>query len=170
MTDLRVIGVDPGPTPGIVLLDYANLHRGHQVFFPNWRLERVEAIQCTAGVLEEVLRPLVTSNLPLTAKVLVAAEKFIVGNRTHRSSTPQAGRQTAEQVEELKALCEAWETKLYLRRAADVKPWATAGTRLAQAGLLEPTKGLTHARSAAWHALFCAVHDGGVPDPLSAKK
>jgi hypothetical protein len=49
-----------------------------------------------------------------------------------------------------------------------VKPWAT-DERLAAAGLLDPTKGMRHARDAARHALFCAVRDFGLPDPLSAK-
>jgi hypothetical protein len=34
----RVIGIDPGPTPGVVVLGYADLG-----------LTRVEALQCTAG-------------------------------------------------------------------------------------------------------------------------
>jgi hypothetical protein len=47
-----------------------------------------------------------------------------------------------------------------------VKPWAT-DERLEAAGLLDLTKGMRHARDAARHALFTAVKDGGVPDPLS---
>ena len=40
---------------------------------------------------------------------------------------------------------------------------------MAAAGLLEPTKQLRHARDAARHALFAAVADCGIPDPLSRK-
>jgi hypothetical protein len=56
----------------------------------------------------------------------------------------------------------------YARSAADVKPWAT-DTRLQAAGLLDLTKGMRHARDAARHALFCAVCDFGLTDPLSRK-
>jgi hypothetical protein len=49
-----------------------------------------------------------------------------------------------------------------------VKPWAT-DTRLAAAGLMEPTTGMRHARDAARHALFAAVKTYGLPDPLSAR-
>jgi hypothetical protein len=49
-----------------------------------------------------------------------------------------------------------------------VKPWAV-DKRLHAAGLLDMTAGMRHARDAARHALFCAVKDYGLPDPLSSK-
>ena len=53
------------------------------------------------------------------------------------------------------------------RSASDVKPWARG--RLARAGLLDMTVKSVDARDAAMHALFSAVHDAGLPDPLSRK-
>lgn len=52
------------------------------------------------------------------------------------------------------------------RPAATVKPWAT-DKRLIAAGLYDLTAKMTDGRDAARHAVFCAVHDAGWPDPLS---
>lgn len=161
MTELRVIGVDAGPVPGVMVLDYSYRIPAVAV------LERAEALQCTAGLLAELLTGLLRAEDPFR-HTLVQVEAFVVGNRTHRSSTPGAGKATREVVEEVKALCATWETRCYERTASQVKAWAT-DNRLAGARLLEPTKGLRHARDAARHALFCAVRDGGAPDPLSKR-
>jgi hypothetical protein len=60
------------------------------------------------------------------------------------------------------------EVTYHARSASTVKPWAT-DARLERAGLLDLTAGMRHARDAARHALFCAVKNCGLPDPLSAK-
>lgn len=52
------------------------------------------------------------------------------------------------------------------RPAATVKVWAT-DRRLQKAGLFDLTAKMADARDAARHAIFCAVHDCGWPDPLS---
>jgi hypothetical protein len=57
---------------------------------------------------------------------------------------------------------------VFLRAAALVKPWAT-DRRLTAAGLLDPTAGMGHARDAARHALYAAVHLQLTTDPLSKK-
>ena len=58
------------------------------------------------------------------------------------------------------------QCKLHIRTAGEVKPWAT-DKRLHTAGLLDLTAGMRHARDAARHALYSAVRDYGLPDPLS---
>jgi len=61
---------------------------------------------------------------------------------------------------------------VFTRRAADVLPWINAGDeRLARAGLLDAVSPATmrHAKSAAWHCLYCAVRNCGIPDPASRK-
>jgi hypothetical protein len=55
-----------------------------------------------------------------------------------------------------------------LRTAAVAKAWAT-DIRLGRTGLLDETKGMTHARDAARHALYTACKEGNIPDPLSRK-
>ena len=141
----RVLGVDPGPTPGIVLLTAAH-----------GRLEAREVVQCSAGVLHLVLAALDPYH------AVIGVERFVVGRRASRSASAHAGAETRDQVGALEVLY----PQARFRTAAQVKPWAT-DERLDAAGLLEATKGLRHARDAARHALFAAVHDGVIPDPLS---
>lgn len=149
-----VIGVDPGPTPGIGVLDPYG---------------RTEALQTTAGVLLTVVRVLVT-NCPVGEhggpQALLAAERFVVGNRAARSSTAQAGQTTRDQVGALEALAAELGIPCRLRTASEVKRWAT-DARLAAVGLL--LKGMPHARDAGRHTIFAAVHDAGMADPLSAR-
>jgi len=155
MSALRVIGVDPGPVPGIVALHFDRV-----------RLGPVDVIQCSAGVSGEILDHLLS--IPLWPRTLVQIERFVVGRGSMKSG--RHGAVTRNQVGALKEIarthCGDW---VFERSAAAVKPWAV-DDRLARAGLLEPTKGMTHARDAARHALFCAVRDGGIPDPLSTRR
>lgn len=167
MSDLRVIGIDPGPTPGLVLLDYTYVSdlgamNGAMI------LSRVEALQCTAGLLGDLLEALFSDGA-VQPKTIVQVERYVTGNRSSRSLVPKAGAVTRELVTVVQRVCGFSDVPCYARSASEVKPWADAneGERLARVGLLEPTKGMRHARDAARHALFCAVHDGGVPDPLS---
>ena len=148
--DLRVLGIDPGPVPGIVLLSYAE-----------HRLVKAEAVQCSASLAPAIIAELLTLN---NTDTLVQTEQFVIGRRAARSSTASAGAETREVIGEIRA---RWPFTV-LRTAGQVKPWAT-DLRLEAAGLLEATKGMRHAKDAARHALFCAVHDAGVPDPLSRK-
>ena len=138
-----VIGIDPGPIPGIVLLEVVA-----------GRLVTTEAAQCTAGILWDVVRAIDAD--------LLAVERYVVGRRAGRSATSSAGQITRDQVGALQRLY----PDARLRNAGQVKPWAT-DTRLEAAGLLELCKGMRHARDAGRHALYAAVHDGGLTDPLS---
>lgn len=142
-----VIGVDPGPTPGIVRLRYS----------PGLVLEDADVVQCSATAFYDVLLALG----PYSAHVCV--ERFVVSRRSMSSRTAGAGEVTRDQVGALQTAYSAT-----LRTAAAVKPWAT-DARLDAAGLLEACKGMRHARDAARHALFAAVRDHGVPDPLSRR-
>lgn len=155
---MYVIGIDPGPVPGVVRL---HLNNG----IPS-SLVDVQVLQVTPGVLIDVLEALTQSDL-----AAIALERFVVGRRAARSSTPSAGAATRSMVGEV----EGWfrnvngrDLIMHTRSAADVKPWAT-DERLDAAGLLDLTKGMRHARDAGRHALYCAVRDYGLPDPLSRR-
>lgn len=149
---MYILGIDPGPIPGIVRLQ---LEYGHG---PT-RLLEAEALQVTPRLIFPVLHMLGEGD-----RTVVAVERFVVGPRASRSSTPTAGSITRTMIE---AIREWTGTDCITRAATEVKPWAT-DKRLAAAGLLEPlTTGMRHARDAARHALFCAVRDYGLPDPLS---
>lgn len=146
-----VLGIDPGQTTGIYLLD-ADERAG-------------EYLQASPGVVLIVVRGL----LEREDIAVLAIERFVVGPRAARSSTPKAGQIARELIVSVASMGEAeFGTKVVLRAAAEVKPWAT-DARLDAAGLLASTKGAPHARDAARHALFAAVKDCGIPDPLSRR-
>lgn len=148
MTRPYVIGVDPGLTTGICVLDLGDMS--------------AELVQCTPTAVLPILRGITEGDVV----AVLAVERFVVGPRAARSSTPRAGQITRELIEELRA----WghPDRCVLRSASQVKPWAT-DERLAAAGLLAPGKGMPHARDGARHALFSAVADCGAPDPLSSR-
>lgn len=158
--DVRVIGIDPGPIPGFVLLRFNRTPFGV-----------AQVVQCTHNAAPKIFGALLDAidDTP----TLVQIERFVVGRRSGRSSTAAAGEVTRDLIG---ALREVWSDRdssptgrlggRWLQRSASqVKPWAT-DLRLEAAGLIEATKGMRHARDAARHALFAAVHDGGIPDPL----
>lgn len=163
MADLRVIGIDPGPTPGFVVLDLCDRAEGSG----RW-IDRTEVLQCSHGVAADILNWLVidAGNTP----VLVQTEAF-VHSRQGRSGASTLTRNLVAELQHTAAqhnrAVGGDNVRFCTRPAAQVKPWATSGQRLDKAGLWEPTAGMQHARSAAWHALFAACHDGGLPDPLS---
>lgn len=149
-----VVGVDPGPVTGLAVI---GPHTRHEV------------AQCSPGAVVALIGALV-GELPEDVPVLIAVERFVVGPRAARSATPTAGRIARGVVEDVarafKPCSAPTGTRVIERSAVDVKPWAT-DLRLAAAGLLDPTKGMPHARDACRHALYAAVRDGGLPDPLS---
>lgn len=160
---MYVIGVDPGPVPGIVRL-WLEYGRGPT------RLLEAEAMQVTPRLVLPVLDMLLHGN---DGPAAVAVERFVVGRRAARSSTPAAGTITRSMVGVItdwagRNELGKWRRYLIQRSAADVKPWAV-DKRLHAAGLLDLTAGMRHARDAARHALFCAVKDYGLPDPLSTR-
>lgn len=155
---MYVIGVDPGPTTGIVALRTGD----------NLTLVK-SVLQCDHWSVLPILEMLIQSNqgFPVT----LAVERFVVNLRASRSAHAEAGRITRELVGAITARAAQPVTKtvrLVTRSAAHVKPWAT-DVRLDAAGLFAPTKGMPHARDAARHALFAAVADCGMRDPLNTK-
>lgn len=146
------IGIDPGPTPGFVMLT------------PRGRHIDTDVIQCTAHVAATILWTLLDQcrAYQSQAPAIVAMERFVTRGRTNA-----AQRQTLDQVGKLQQTAANEPlVDVVLRNASQVKAWAT-DDRLAAAGLLDLCKGMRHSRDAARHALFAAVHDGGLPDPLS---
>lgn len=143
----RTIGIDPGPTPGIVVLE---------VDEP--RLREVGVVQCTANMLELTLWALLADS---PEPCVLQIERFVTRGRANAAQSL-----TRDQVGDVAGLARRHSTPLIQRNASQVKAWAT-DARLEKAGLLDLCKGMRHARDAARHALFAAVHDGGLPDPLS---
>lgn len=154
-----IVGVDPGPIPGVVAL---GLDDGENLVDPS-------VFQCDpASALWVVTETLASQVIGWDLKLL-AVERFVVGPRASRSSTAGAGALTRNLIGNLQGIGELAGARVVLRSASEVKPWAT-DTRLDAFGLLAGTKGMPHARDGARHALFAAVRDGGLADPLSRRK
>lgn len=153
-----VIGVDPGPIPGVVVIR------------PGPPIDTA-IFQCDAASVLWLVVALVNVADDNDQNVILAVEKFVVGMRSARSSTPGAGQLTRDMVGKLAALQSYFPTGVQVvqRSASEVFPWAS-DARLSRVGLYAATKGMQHARSAARHALYAAVRDAGMPDPLSTTK
>jgi len=150
---LIVIGADPGPTTGACLALPGNSRVAY-------------AYQCNAPAAGSLVASLIeTARLLVAAmpgsRVLLAGERFVAG--TGPGARGRSATVTRDVIEELTAIP---GTSWHWRSAAEVKPWTT-DKRLEKAGLLTECHGMPHALDACRHALFCAVHDGGLPDPLS---
>lgn len=146
-----VLGADPGPTTGLAAISITNT-----------RITDVNLMQVTHGIARPLVAWLLSS--AHADRIVFAVERFVVGPRAARSATPEAGRITRDLVGALHALAHARDARVIQRSAADVKPWAT-DVRLKAIGL-EVFKGMPDAKDAARHALYSAVRDCSLPDPL----
>lgn len=154
MTTPLFVGIDPGQTTGICA-------------FVSPHAPVVMQINAKPVFVVGIVRALIEHDVGGEGATL-AVEQFVVLHRAARSSTARAGAIAREIIAVLQSLAREIDATLHLRPAAAVKPWAS-DWRLELAGLLEPTQHMTHARDAARHALYAAVHDGYVIDPLSSR-
>lgn len=167
MTTLRTIGIDPGPQPGLCLLRFG-------ISTPWWPAE-IRAIQCDADSAPDLLAYLLNLEHKGT-RTIVGCERFVRGNRSAKAAHPAAVSKTERMINEFHNTFMDWEdrpihtpvesSRWVLNNASRVKKWAKY-ERLDAAGLLDATKGMTHCRDAAKHALFVACEYGMAPDPLS---
>ena len=157
MTGLAVcaLGADPGPVPGIFLARWE----------PGVRVAVLAlAWQCPApdapALLEEILDEYGDS---ITCGQI---EQFRTGRGA--GARGRHADRTRGNLSELEEVAADRGLKLAVRHSSQVMPWAS-DKRLREAGLYAATRGKQHARAASRHALFCAVADGGLPDPLSGR-
>jgi hypothetical protein len=156
------LGGDPGGTAGFLLAGWRPGER---------RAAFARAFQCDGDSAAMLLAWICGAETEVTGGGITAAgiEAFIPRPAAPglRGTSPAA---IQAQISDLEALLAARGIPLRTRRAADVKTWAT-DERLKRAGLLDTVSpaAMRHAKSAAWHCLYCAVHDCGLPDPLSRK-
>lgn len=147
------IGMDPGPTPGLVHLIYSES-----------KLLQVGVVQCSANEALDVLG-MWLQRVNGKAEVYFGIEAFVDRVKGRASA---AGNRTRDMVGSSLVLAQAHGAYGMQRPAVTVKAWAT-DARLQAAGLLSATKGMTHARDGARHALYTACKDARMPDPLSRK-
>lgn len=132
---VQVLGIDPGPRPGAVLLQIAG---GMVVHAGRLRPDQIEDL--------------------IPAADLVALERFIVGRGTVRK-TKAGTLETLAQIEQFRAVTHRAGVRLVEYPAGTVKPWAT-DDRLRAFGCYVPGD---HDRDAARHALFAAVRSKLLP-------
>lgn len=153
---MRVLGVDPGATTGLALLEWSD----------GELLDTCELAQCNYRATVTLVMAMLSD--PYIGPDVVAVEAFVVRHRA-ASSTSQ-GRKGGKLARALLAEIGAETLKRGLRYrerpAAMVKAWAT-DQRLYAAGLHRQTAGMPHARDAARHALFAGVRElGHQTDPM----
>lgn len=152
------IGCDPGSCTGIALAYYSNDGSG-------W--VEPEAYQCNANSATALLAWLISKNQVTRLPVRAQVEEFRAG--TGAGARGPDASVTRILVEKLAQVLRDAKVPYAVRSASEVKPWAT-DVRLERAGLIAVTSKMPRdARDAMRHLLFTAVHDGGVPDPLSKK-
>lgn len=148
------LGIDPGPKAGLAGLLYG----------PSGRIG-LKVAQVSPNLLTGVLGVLIGWGQEVDAEVYVGVERFV---HSTKGGGGAAGKLTREQIGAVLEYCAFRRVHCSERPAVTVKAWAT-DARLAKVQLLPATTGMPHARDAGRHALFTAVQDGAVPDPLSRK-
>jgi hypothetical protein len=161
---INVIGIDPGPATGIVILSWDE---------PAGRKpDRVHAYQCGHGSAADLLRYLLGRCANWAAGGIEEYRR--TGGRSSRTASAADGKITMDLIPVLSGIASGHDLVLSCRPAATVKPWAT-DSRMEKAGLRAasprarsaiPAK-MIDAYSAGQQALYTAVRDAGVPDPLS---
>jgi hypothetical protein len=164
---LTIIGVDPGVTTGIAVLDYSEIINARDPKVLQL-IATPELYQCQPMGAIRLVRTMFDAQLyaGAYATIVLSIERFIEGKHSNTAE----GNATREVVGILTALAEGYGqlvSAVHTNRAADVKPWAT-DRRLEAAGVPDP-KGFRHARDAARHALYAGVRAHNVPDPLSSQ-
>lgn len=167
--ELLAIGVDPGPTPGIVALRWSDS-----------LLLRAEVVQCSHGIAPSVVTWLLCEDGHPDLRAVVQVERFVVGRTSGKAG--RAGAVTRDLVGAItrevgfhSTSTSGYDAAVVQENAGRVKAWATdlrlMETAAVDAGQREHlyalTAGMQHARDAARHAVFASVNQGGIPDPLS---
>jgi hypothetical protein len=192
---ISVIGIDPGGTTGVALLQMRPGADGTPRYccpkafqVGSRRAGKGEKSEDTVERLESEFGLLFASSRYSSSRhVMFAVEKFVVGPRSGRVGTPQASEVARKVIGQLWTLAHDLNAGIVERTASQVKLWATdarlrraAGAQAVRAdpgtgfvpnglesSLYDATARLPHARDAARHALFAAVQDVHWPDPLS---
>lgn len=169
---VSVVAVDPGPTTGLAFLDYQSLG----ITLNSCKQYTDKPITSTLlqadgrsadAVLEAMLaRWYGVGTSPVTKRYAVV-EKFVTGRGAGSKGTN--ADVTRQLVMELTERLQLHGYKVVIRQASDVKVWAT-DKRLVAAGIVGDSAIHGKARDAydaARHAIYCAVKDAGMRDPLA---
>jgi hypothetical protein len=167
---ISVIGCDPGPTTGLCFLDYVP-YNGVYALPQVSGLIQVDSANAVL-ILQAMLQTWYADESKVQ-KRFASVEAFVTG-RSAGTKGPQADV-TRQLVMQLSECLQMYGYAAKIRKAADVKPWAT-DKRLQRAGIA-PVKSVTgqsgtsgklkDAYDAARQALFSARWDANMKDPLA---
>jgi hypothetical protein len=152
------LGLDPGGTTGLAIAGWIP---GQRKAWAAWAMQ----VNMAGAVL--LLDSVLSGFRAASGTWLTCAgmELFVPGRS-------RADPSTRDLCTDLAACAKSHDLILGQWPAATVKPWTLekdGEKRLKAAGLFTLTAGQPHARDAARPALYAAVHDGGLPDPLSRR-
>jgi hypothetical protein len=150
------LGIDPGPGGGMVLGGWKPGEREASLALA-WQGTAADAPGQLALILGEY-------GLLITCGQIEEFRTGIGPGARGKHATVTRGA-----IPVLASLAAEHGVKLAVRHSSQVMPWTT-DKRLRAAGLYAATTGKRHSRAAGRHCLFAAVHDGGLPDPLSRRR
>lgn len=155
-----VIGVDPGPTTGVCLMEFID---GGDYPLPECNITLFQAGSGNALRLLEAYLAHYYQDERITRRY-AQVEKFVTGN----SAGTRGGKAdlTRQYVMKFAEVLQLFGYYTQIRPAADMKPWATA-RRLTAAGVPKQPDTMRHAVDAAGHCLFAACRDAHIKDPLA---
>jgi hypothetical protein len=151
---VSVIGVDPGVTTGISFLDYIDK-----------RLAGTMQVQVDAKSATALLETLLLRfyNSKTIVQRWAQIEPFKTGQSAGAKGEP--AEVTRQQAFILGETLQMYGYHTELRKKGDISTWGS-NKRLEKAGIIRQLDGMRHANDASRHALYCAVHDAHMPDPL----
>jgi hypothetical protein len=155
---IHVLGADPGPTTGIVVLSWYSLALAKPPY--------TRAYQVNADAAPALLEWILATHTGGDAWTSGGIEAYVRGNRSSRTKKADDSGVTIKLVHTLTGIASGHGLDLGARSASTVKTWAT-DKRMKAAGLedLIPKK-MLDAWSAGQHGLFSACSDSGIGDPL----
>lgn len=151
---VSVIGVDPGVTTGISFIDYIDKRIAGTM---QLQVDHASAV----ALLELILGRWYNSNVIVQRWAQV--EPFKTGQSA--GAKGDAAEITRQQAFILGETLQVHGYHTELRKKGDIDTWGS-NKRLEKAGIIRQLDGMRHANDASRHALYCAVHDAHMPDPL----
>ena len=157
---VSAIGIDPGPTTGICLMEFIN---GGAYPIPEHNITLIQASSGTALRVLEAYLAHFYGDERITGRV-AGVEAFVTGQSA--GTRGKNADLTRQYVMKFTELLELFGYYPKVRKAADVKPWAT-DKRLLRAGIPKQPDSMRHSLDAARHCLYAAVKDAHQKDPLA---
>jgi hypothetical protein len=159
-TIVSAIGIDPGPTTGICLMEFVG---PYPYPLPECNITLIQANAANAlRVLEAYLSHFYQDER--IVRRVAGVEAFVTGQSA--GTRGKNADLTRQYVMKFAELLQLFGYPVKIRKAGDVKPWAS-DKRLLRAGVPKLPDSMRHSGDGARHCLFAAVKDAHMKDPLA---